>query len=79
MADADDPVRRYYDEKKRRYLKNLRDAAGGMRTGTPHDWEEAEAYLRDVPARSGEPERMDPAPDGSAGDDPATAPDREGS
>jgi hypothetical protein len=51
MADQDDPVRRYYDEKKRRYLKNLRDTAAGMRTGTPFDWEEADAYLRDVPVR----------------------------
>jgi hypothetical protein len=60
MADEEDPVRRYYDEKKRRYLKNLRDTAGSMRTGTPFDWEEAEAYLRDVPGgtrRGAAPER----------------------
>lgn len=68
MADQDDPVRRYYDEKKRRYLKNLRDAAGGMRTGTPFDWEEAEAYLRDVPGGAGGRSRRDDGSDQSGRD-----------
>lgn len=65
MADQEDPVRRYYDEKKRRYLKNLRDTAGSMRTGTPFDWEEAEAYLRDVPSEAAGEARRDAASDRS--------------
>lgn len=68
MADDDDPVRRYYDEKKRRYLKNLRHTAGAMRTGTPFDWEEAEAYLRDVPGEAEGGSRRDDGSDHSGPD-----------
>lgn len=43
--DREDAVARYYVTKKRRYLTDP-DRAAAMRTGTPHDWEEAERYAR---------------------------------
>ncbi|MEE4360904.1 MAG: hypothetical protein V2I63_05200 [Pseudomonadales bacterium] len=43
-----DPVEKYYEDKKRRYLTDLREAAANMKTGTPHDWEDADAYLQEV-------------------------------
>ena len=42
-----DPVEKYYEDKKRRYLTDLREAAANMKTGTPHDWEDADAYLQE--------------------------------
>ncbi len=45
--DRQDAVARYYVTKKRRYL-NDPAAAAVMKTGTPHDWEEAAGYARPV-------------------------------
>ena len=47
------PVEDYYDEKKRRYLDDMRRAAEDMTTGTPFDWEEAGAYKADLPGHAG--------------------------
>jgi len=46
------PVEDYYDEKKRRYLEDMRRAGETMTTGTPFDWEEVDAYTTDLPERS---------------------------
>ncbi len=43
-ADAADPVKQYYRDKKRRYLKDAKQASRAMKTGTPFDWEDAERY-----------------------------------
>lgn len=45
-VDAE-PVKQYYDEKKARYLRHMRDAAQDMKAGTPFDWEDAERYAED--------------------------------
>lgn len=45
------PVEDYYDEKKRRYLEDMRRAGETMTTGTPFDWEEVGAYTADLPGR----------------------------
>ena len=38
------PVKQYYAEKKKRYL---REGASDMKSGTPFDWEDAERYARE--------------------------------
>ncbi|HSG88253.1 MAG TPA: hypothetical protein VLA56_03520 [Pseudomonadales bacterium] len=42
-VDAD-PVKQYYEDKKQRYLREMRGAASEMKTGTPFDWEDAARY-----------------------------------
>ena len=51
-AEDADPVRDYYAEKKKRYLKKLREGTPDMTTGTLHDWEDAAGYAQPHDARS---------------------------
>ena len=53
---SDNPVEKYYKDKKQRYLNDMRDAASSMTTGTPFDWEDAEALIEDANLDSPKPD-----------------------
>lgn len=55
-AEAD-PVRQYYDDKKKRYMQKMREATKDMNTGTPFDWEDAERYAEEGEHRHSRVER----------------------
>lgn len=42
-ADAE-PVKQYYMEKKKRYL---REGASDLKAGTPYEWEDAQRYAQE--------------------------------
>ena len=56
-VDAADtnPVKQYYADKKKRYLREMQGAASDMKAGTPFDWEDAARYASGG-ADEGEPE-----------------------
>ena len=57
-ADAD-PVRKYYEDKKKRYIKQMREATKSMNTGTPFDWEDAGRYAAETENRHSRAEQQE--------------------
>ncbi|MDZ7826024.1 MAG: hypothetical protein U5R48_08455 [Gammaproteobacteria bacterium] len=54
------PVRQYYEDKKKRYMQQMREATKDMNTGTPFDWEDAERYAEEGENRHSRAERQEP-------------------
>jgi hypothetical protein len=56
-AAETDPVRQYYEDKKKRYMQKMGEATQDMNTGTPFDWEDAERYAEEGEQRHSRQER----------------------
>ena len=66
-AAETDPVRQYYDDKKKRYMQKMREATKDMNTGTPFDWEDAERYAEEGEQRHSRAERQEEQPERGQG------------